>query len=92
MTGTRSYSSFSHRANFIYDQSHPKRGRWVKRITVGISILVILSALSFGSASDITDIEAQQNFYCEMVEIHKADKSFGWPDYKGIYDQQCSGE
>lgn len=92
MPGTGSYSSFSHRANFIYDQSHPKRDRWVKRIAILVSTLFILSALSFGSASDIEVAKNQKDLYCEMVGLHKTDSTLGWPDFKGTYSQQCSGE
>lgn len=27
--------------------------------------------------------------YCEMVRLHKADPTIGWPDYKHIYDKEC---
>lgn len=38
---------------------------------------------------DAEDEQAQLERYCEMVKLHKQDKSMGWPDYDGIYAQSC---
>ena len=40
------------------------------------------------SEADV-EAEALQN-YCEMVQIHNADPTLGWPDYKRIYDKECA--
>ena len=39
---------------------------------------------------DAEDEKAQLEHYCEMVKLHKQDKSLGWPDYDGIYNTACT--
>lgn len=36
------------------------------------------------------DPEVDQH-YCDMVRIfQQTEGEFGWPDYKGVYDEECS--
>jgi len=56
------------------------------------TICAILAGLIlFGvmGTMDAEDEQAQLEHYCEMVKLHKQDKSLGWPDYDGIYAQSC---
>jgi len=39
---------------------------------------------------DAEDEQVQLEHYCEMVKLHRQDKSLGWPDYDGIYDTACT--
>jgi len=52
---------------------------------------VIAGLLLFGIVGAM-DVEYEQDelaHYCDMVKLHKKDKSLGWPDYNGIYAQSC---
>jgi len=56
------------------------------------TICAILAGLIlFGiiGAMDAEDERAQLEHYCEMVKLHRQDKSLGWPDYDGIYNTAC---
>lgn len=57
------------------------------------TICAILAGLIlFGvmGTMDAEDEQAQLEHYCEMVKLHKQDKSLGWPDYDDIYDTACT--
>lgn len=51
--------------------------------------LALFTVLLIAGATD-QDIESHETaLYCEMVSIHNADETLGWPDYKGTYDEVC---
>lgn len=55
-----------------------------------IALFLGLAALvCFSEPTDEVDLQLAQ--YCEMVRIHKnsPDPALGWPDYKGIYREEC---
>ena len=55
---------------------------------IAIILSLILHILN-GLPSE-ADIATEQHLtYCEMVRLHKADPTIGWPDYKQIYDKEC---
>lgn len=55
-------------------------------ILIGIAVMLTLSHAT--SARD--DLEAMQNEYCEMTQLHKETKGqFGWPDYRGNAKEVC---
>ena len=51
-----------------------------------VALVVFVGGLLAPDGEPATETE----FYCQMVDINKADDSIGWPDYKGIYDEVCS--
>ena len=54
-----------------------------------MAMLGVIVLLSFDSHMGVSDQQAQDQLYCEMVSLHKQDNSVGWPDYKGIYATHC---
>lgn len=48
-----------------------------------------LAAALFVGWMDKKDQETQEDYYCQMVALHKQDPSRGWPDYRKIYTQTC---
>jgi hypothetical protein len=54
------------------------------------AILAGLILFGIMGTMDAEDEQAQLEHYCEMVKLHKQDKSLGWPDYDGIYDTACT--
>ena len=58
-------------------------------IWASTGILLLFTVLLIAGATD-QDIESHETaLYCEMVAIHKADQTLGWPDYKRTYDEVC---
>ena len=57
-----------------------------------IFFLAIVSALLANFPDPIKDLERDRQEYCEMVRIHRADPSLGWPDYKNIYKEVCEDD
>lgn len=66
-------------------------------------ILAIFGGFLFGAflwvvinqTPPTTEIQIMQDefcHYCKMVEMHRADPSQGWPDYKNAYDKYCPDE
>lgn len=55
-------------------------------LLVGMAIGLTLSAL-LGSGPDPVGLDQQQ--YCEMVALNRADPTVGWPDYNDNYDEVC---
>jgi len=53
------------------------------------AILAGLVLFGMVGTMDAEDEQAQLEHYCEMVKLHKQDKTLGWPDFDGIYDQSC---
>ena len=53
---------------------------------------VLAGLILFGimGTMDAEDEQVQLEHYCEMVKLHRQDKSLGWPDYDGIYDTACT--
>lgn len=51
-----------------------------------VSVLILI-----GTAGEQDRIEADRSaeVYCEMVRIHKENPEFGWPDFRGTYDEFC---
>ena len=55
----------------------------------GIGAAAIISLVALMFLPDPIDLEARQ--YCEMVGIyHASDGEYGWPDFKHIYDEECT--
>ena len=60
-----------------------------------VAILVVLAFLAFGIAGqgDYEDALAQQDIYCEFVELWgQTNGRDGHPDFRGIYETACSNE
>ena len=60
---------------------------------LGILLALAVLALIVGSYTEAkTEAEHELRFYCEMVDIRRnsGDPNVGWPDYKGVYDEQCN--
>lgn len=55
-----------------------------------ILILAIVAAILYNFPDPIEDLERDRQEYCEMVELHTADPSLGWPDYNGNYEEVCT--
>ena len=53
----------------------------------GMMCFAVLERSPWHSEADIAT--EQHLTYCEMVRLHKADPTIGWPDYKQIYDKEC---
>lgn len=55
----------------------------------GIGAAAIISLIALMFLPDPIDLDARQ--YCEMVGIYKqTGGEYGWPDFKGIYDEECT--
>lgn len=54
-----------------------------------LAALVILFATLALVSQQITMEKADDDFYCMMVDLHRSSPKQGWPDYKGVYEQQC---
>ena len=49
--------------------------------------LLMVAALS----GQPDELDQEQALYCEMVATHKATGGeYGWPDYKGVYQEYCN--
>ena len=59
--------------------------------TVVVGILVLLLALILAAAmDDYKDAKDEERLYCSMVQQYRGTGGqYGWPDYKGIYDEVC---
>jgi hypothetical protein len=55
-------------------------------LILGLAIGAALSVLGAGP----DELEMQQQQYCEMVALHRADPTVGWPDYNESYDKECT--
>jgi|SaaInl5LU_22_DNA_1037371.scaffolds.fasta_scaffold44777_2 hypothetical protein len=61
----------------------------LQTIWASTGILLLFTVLLIAGATD-QDIESHETaLYCEMVAIHKADQTLGWPDYKRTYNEVC---
>ena len=61
----------------------------LQTIWASTGILLLFTVLLIAGATD-QDIESHETaLYCEMVAIHKADQTKGWPDYKRTYNEVC---
>jgi hypothetical protein len=56
--------------------------KWFLFLAIG-TVLAIVCTLE----EQEEDRELQR--YCEMVTLHNQDVTLGWPDFKGIYEEQC---
>lgn len=59
----------------------------------GFLLLGITVGLLIGWAMDgkhAEDLEQEQ--YCEMVALYRADPTVGWPDFNESYDRECANE
>jgi hypothetical protein len=54
-------------------------------------LLMIVTILVVLVAEEYMEDKQELDLYCEMVSIRKRtnDPTLGWPDYKGIYDEEC---
>ena len=60
-----------------------------------MAILIVLAFLAFGIAGqgDYEDALAQQDIYCEFVELWgQTNGTDGHPDFRGIYETACVNE
>ena len=44
-----------------------------------------------GSMEKQDQIKAMEQ-YCDLVALHQFDSDVGWPDYKGVFKEQCTPE
>jgi hypothetical protein len=61
-------------------------------IRTAITALLVLAALVMllGLANEPDDNVQQAEFYCYMVHLHDDNPEQGWPDFKGVYRDQCT--
>lgn len=53
-----------------------------------IGVCFLLAAWAGLNNSD--ELDQEQALYCEMVETFKTTGGeYGWPDYKGVYQEAC---
>ena len=60
-----------------------------------MAILIVLAFVAFGIAGqgDYEDALAQQDIYCEFVELWgQTNGRDGHPDFRGIYETACVNE
>jgi len=51
---------------------------------IGLVLLCLVVSIVWWSGRTVpTELQAQQNFYCEMVN------EGSWPDYKNTYEESC---
>lgn len=62
--------------------------RWNSAWPVIVLIIIILGA---AGQMDLRDAERERDEYCTMVRVHDRDPRYGWPDYKGIFADECMG-
>lgn len=51
-----------------------------------------ISFLIAACTGDMEDTIRENQHYCDMVKLqkdHNGDRRWGWPDYKGTYDEYC---
>lgn len=58
-------------------------------MTLVLALIGVLVLLAIAGQVDIEAEDFDSARYCDMVYQHKLDKTKGWPDYEGVYDQQC---
>lgn len=59
-----------------------KIGYFIIGVAIGIAILVM--------AAGPDELELEQQRYCEMVALNRADPTVGWPDFDKSYDRECT--
>ena len=57
-------------------------------MTAAFILLLLIVANKMDSSTE----EDEHQTYCDMVQAYRADVSKGWPDYKGIYDEECKNK
>ncbi len=57
----------------------------MKKIILTITLLVVVTALLILTGPTNAEITAENNLYCEMVELGH------WPDYANKYNNICLG-
>jgi hypothetical protein len=53
---------------------------------LGVVLLLIMAVNQM--APD--ELELEQRQYCQMVALHRADPTVGWPDFRHTYDTECT--
>lgn len=61
----------------------------MSRTQATLALVGVFLLMGLMGRMDYEDAKAEEANYCEMVKLHKQDKSMGWPDYDGIYAQSC---
>ena len=67
--------------------------KFITEVLLLIAVLAIAFILRFELSPTPSEADVateQHSNYCEMVRLHKADPTIGWPDYKQIYDKECN--
>jgi len=55
-------------------------------------LMIITGIATIGftrNQSSVMDALTDESLYCEMVTLHKQDRTLGWPDYQGTYNKLC---
>ncbi len=50
----------------------------------------VLLALFIGGIFEKQTLNLEQQRYCEMVALNKAEPEYGWPDFKDSFDTECN--
>ena len=54
------------------------------------AVLSLVWVALMAGTSDHKDVQLYDAQYCEMVELHISSRGeYGWPDYRGNYEQEC---
>lgn len=58
------------------------------RVDLLIAVIIVLSVWGL-SQFDYEDERRELDHYCYMVQLYYQDSNVGWPDYRGIFNDQC---
>ncbi len=61
-------------------------------VLIYLAALLLLITIVGAVGDDRKQQQAELDLYCHMVGINKNDNDHGWPDYKGIYEEECTDE
>jgi hypothetical protein len=62
-----------------------------KRSKLGFFLFGVVLALAMAAMGDDPDgAQAELRQYCDMVTLHRADPTVGWPDFNESYDRECT--
>jgi hypothetical protein len=73
-------------ARYKSEEKHHKIKKYSFLLAIAIGLV---ATVAFGKNPEPIEASTQQALYCEMVSLHKQDKSLGWPDFKGNYSEVC---
>lgn len=81
-------SSFS--GTFTKYKDEQRHQKAVRKYSILFACFLGLATWAvFSNGPEPLEDTTQQSLYCEMVALHKQDKTVGWPDYKGVYAEVC---